>query len=116
MAGVIWLEGEAGAVLTLPAPLPLAIERRVAEGLMRVIPEPGAGPARDQAESSPAAIPDEPEGARELPEPEAVPMPSNGASRAEWERYALSQGLAPDRVEGMTRNQLAQAMRLRSVS
>ena len=43
-------------------------------------------------------------------------MPTNGASRADWEAYALSQGMDPERAAGMTRNQLAQAMRLRSVS
>jgi len=98
MTEVVWLEGEHGAVLSMPAPLPLAVQRRVDAGLMRVIGAPAA---------------EAPQG---IPEPADVPMPSNGASRADWERYALSQGMPPAKAEGMTRNQLSQAMRLRAVS
>ena len=102
MPEVVWLEGENGAVLSMTAPLPLAMQRRVDAGRMRLTGPPGAGPAQQ----SPG------------PEPERgeVPVPSNGASRADWERYALSQGMPAVKAEGLTRNQLAQAMRLRSAS
>jgi hypothetical protein len=100
VADVVWLEGENGAVLTMPAPLPAAVQRRVDDGLMRVIPGPEG----------------EPEAVLEPAVPEDVPMPSNGASRADWEAYAVSQGMDRARAEGMTRNQLSAAMRLRAVS
>lgn len=98
MPEVVWLEGEGGAVLSLPAPLPLAMQRRVDAGRMRVISAPGAEPALD------AQGPDE------------VPVPSNGASRADWERYALAHGMPGAEAAGMTRNQLVQAMRPRTAS
>lgn len=119
MADVIWLEGEAGAVLTMAAPLPPAVQKRVDDGLMHLIPAPAprAAPLPPaERQEAPQGAAGEPESAQEPAPPDAVPMPSNGASRAEWERYALSQGMEPDRVATMTRNQLAAAMRLRSAS
>jgi hypothetical protein len=103
VAETVWLEGEGGAVLTMPAPLPPAVQKRVDAGLMRVLPAP------EEAQEAP-------EGAAVPPEPDEVPMPSNGASRAEWEAYAISQGMGREKAEGLTRNQLAAAMRLRAVS
>ena len=89
--GVSWFRGEHGAVFTLSPPFPADVDRRLAAGLITRIPP--------QAPERPA----EPPGGGE------VPVPNRGASRAEWEAYALTQGMDPATLADMTRNQIANA-------
>lgn len=96
MAGVSWFRGEQGAVFSLAAPWPPDIERRVAAGKITVLPGPPGG-------GQPARIIDA------APAPAEV-QPHRGASRAEWERYALSQGMDAADLADMTRNQIANAV------
>jgi hypothetical protein len=38
--------------------------------------------------------------------PDSMPQPAGNASRAQWAKYAQIQGVDPDEVDGMTRDQL----------
>jgi hypothetical protein len=38
--------------------------------------------------------------------PDSMPQPAGNASRAQWAKYAAIQGLDPERVDGMTRDEL----------
>jgi hypothetical protein len=38
--------------------------------------------------------------------PNSIPMPAGNASRAQWARYAEIQGMAQDKVDGLTRDEL----------
>jgi hypothetical protein len=100
--GLTWFRGEQGAVFSLAAPWPPDIERRVTAGKITVLPcPPGEGQPRHivhEAEAGAGAPGDAPEA-----------QPHRGASRAEWERYALSQGMNAADLADMTRNQIANA-------
>lgn len=85
-------------MFTLSPPFPADVERRLAAGLITRIP-PQSAPEAERGPERPA----------EPPADAAVPVPNRGASRAEWEAYALTQGMDAAVLADMTRNQIANA-------
>jgi hypothetical protein len=98
-----WFRGEQGAVFSLAVPWPPDVGRRVAAGKITVLPGPPGEerPAQTLRSAEPPGV---------APAPDGGGAPNRGASRAEWERYALTQGMNAGDLDGMTRNQIANAM------
>jgi hypothetical protein len=103
MGEISWFRGEQGAVFSLTAPWPPDIGRRVAAGKITLLPGP---PGLDGCEHALRSA----ERPAEVPVPDAGAPPNRGASRDEWERYALAQGMTEADLADMTRNQIANAM------
>jgi hypothetical protein len=98
MAEQMWIRGENGALQVFSVPIPSGIQHRLDRGDLVRVAEDGTPWVEVTEGPEPA----------DTPPPDAPELPKRTASRAVWERFALSQGMDTDQAAGMTRDDLVE--------
>lgn len=105
-----------GAVMTFSLPLPDAIAKQVASGVLKPVdtaPVPPAAPVggeggAERVSAPPPATDSDPEPVPGQPvaDAESLPQPAGNASREEWAAFAVAQGMHPDDAANLKREEI----------
>lgn len=97
VAETIWIRGENGALYEFSAPLHESVLDRLGRGDLVRVSKDGS-PWHEAGDAEP----------EDVPPPDAPELPKRAASRAVWQKFAVSQGMDSHKAAAMTRDDLVE--------